>query len=158
MMRQLRFTGDLQPPVLPDALYDVERVRTLPATLAGMLALAGAASLVHSLVGLVRTHRRDLAVLKTLGFTRRQVAATTAWQATVLAVVALAAGVPLGIAVGRWTWLAVVDQLGVASAPVVPALALLALVPAALIAGNLAAALPAWLAARVQPARVLRAE
>jgi putative ABC transport system permease protein len=157
-IERLRFAGDMLPPVLPDALYDVERVRTLPVILSALMALVGVITLVHSLVSLVRTHRRDLAVLKTLGFTRSQVAGTTAWQGTVFAAVALAVGVPLGIGVGRWAWRLVVDQLGVVSAPEVPLLAILALVPAALLVANLAAAGPGWLAARTRPAEVLRTE
>ena len=108
-MAQLRSAGELLPPVLPDALYDVERVRTLPKMLAGLLGLLGLATLVHSLVSLVRTHRRDLAMLKTLGFTRSQVAATTAWQGTAFVAVALVVGVPLGIGGGRWVWQLVAD-------------------------------------------------
>ena len=110
-MAQLRL-NELLPPVVPDALYDVERVRTLPAILAGLLAFLGLATLVHSLVSLVRSHRRDLALLKTLGFTRPQVAATTAWQGTAFVAAALVCGLPLGVAAGRWAWRLVADQLG----------------------------------------------
>jgi putative ABC transport system permease protein len=106
----------------------------------------------------VRTHRRDLAVLKTLGFTRSQVAGTTAWQGTVFVALALVVGVPLGIGLGRWAWQLVAEQLGVVSAPEVPLLAILALVPGALVVANLAAAVPGWLAARIGPAEALRAE
>jgi putative ABC transport system permease protein len=157
-LAQLRFTGELLPPVLPDALYDVERVRTLPAILAALLAFLGLSTLVHSLVSLVRSHRRDLALLKTLGFTRTQVAATTAWQGTAFVAVALVCGVPLGIAAGRWAWWLVADQLGVASAPRVPVLAIFVIVPATLLVANLAAAVPGWLAAGTRPAEVLRTE
>jgi hypothetical protein len=157
-MQQLRFADELLPPVLPDALYDIERVRNLPVILSALLALVGVITLVHGLVSLVRTHRRDLAVLKTLGFTRAQVAGTTAWQGTVFVALALVAGVPLGIALGRWAWQLVAEQLGVVSAPEVPLLAILALVPAALVVANLAAAVPGWLAARIRPAEALRAE
>ena len=148
-MAQLRLNGELLPPV-PDALYDVERVRTLPAILAGLLAFLGLATLVHSLVSLVRSHRRDLALLKTLGFTRPQVAATTAWQGTAFVAAALVCGLPLGVAAGRWAWRLVADQLGVESAPRVPVLAILLIVPAALLVANLAAAVPGWLAARAR--------
>jgi hypothetical protein len=41
-----------------------------------------------------------LAVLKTIGLTQRQLAATIAWQATVGAIIGIAASVPLGIALG----------------------------------------------------------
>jgi hypothetical protein len=157
-MEQLRFAGKLLPPVLPDALYDIERVRTLPLVLAALLALVGMITLIHSLVSLVRTHRRDLAVLKTLGFTRPQVAGTMAWQGSVFVAVALIVGLPVGIALGRWSWLLVTDQLGVVSEPRVPLPAILALVPAAVLVANLAAAVPGWLAVRIRPAEALRAE
>jgi FtsX-like permease family len=157
-MEQLRFAGGLLPPVLPDALYDIERVRRLPVILAALLALVGVITLVHSLVSLVRTHSRDLAVLKTLGFTRPQVAGTTAWLGSVFVALALLVGVPLGIALGRWSWLLVADRLGVVSPPSVPPATIVALVPAALLVANVAAAVPGWLAVRVRPAEALRAE
>ena len=43
------------------------------------------AALGHTLVSSIRRRRRDLATLKTLGFTRGQVSATVAWQATTFA-------------------------------------------------------------------------
>ena len=45
----------------------------------------------------VRRRRRDLALLKTLGFTRRQLAATVAWQASIAVALGVIVGVPLGI-------------------------------------------------------------
>jgi hypothetical protein len=57
--------------------------------------------------------------------------------------------------------LLVVEQLGVVLAPEVPLpalLAMLALVPAALVVVDLAAVVPGWLAARIRPAEALRAE
>jgi hypothetical protein len=157
-IEQLRFSGNLLRPAVPDALYDIERVRSLPVILGALLALVGVITLVHSLVSLVRTHRRDLAVLKTLGFTRSQVARTTAWQGTVFVALALVVGLPIGIALGRWSWLLVADQLGVVSAPRVPLATIVALVPAAVLVANLAAAVPGWLAVRIRPAEALRVE
>jgi hypothetical protein len=46
----------------------------------------------------MRRRRRDLALLKALGFTRRQISATIAWQATSTVAVGLLIGVPVGIA------------------------------------------------------------
>lgn len=157
-IEQLRFEGGLVPPVVPDALYDLERVRALPAVLSALLAALGLATLVHSLVSLVRGHRRDLAVLKVLGFTRPQVAATAAWQGTAFVALALAVGLPLGLALGRWLWRAIADQLGIEAEPRLPIVAVLVMIPAALAVANVAAAVPGWLAARVRPAEVLRTE
>jgi len=89
---------------------------------------------------------------------RRQVWATVAWQATTMTVVALAVGLPLGIATGRWTWRLFADDLGVVPEFVAPLLGAVVIVPIAIVAANLAAALPGRVAARTRPALVLRSE
>ena len=105
----------------------------------------------------VRRRRNELAILRTLGFVRRQVSATVAWQSTTLAAIGVVVGLPLGLVAGRWVWTLVAESTGVASDPIVPVLILL-VVPGALLAANLLAALPGLAAARVRPAAVLRAE
>ena len=115
-------------------------------------------TVTHALVTSVRRRRRDLAVLKTLGFTRGQVAATICWQATTFAVVALAIGVPLGVAAGRWAWQPTADTLGVHSGPMVPLAAMAAAAVGAVLAANLVAALPGRAASRLPPATALRSE
>jgi ABC-type antimicrobial peptide transport system permease subunit len=95
--------------------------------------------------------------LKTLGFLRAQVRRTVTWQATTVAAIAVAAGMPLGIAAGRSLWNVVATELGTHPEPVTPE-ALLVLVPGALAVAYLVAALPARLASRISPALALRAE
>jgi ABC-type lipoprotein release transport system permease subunit len=107
---------------------------------------------------LVRRHPRDLALLKTLGFTRRQLATTVAWQSTVVAVVGLVVGIPLGIAVGRWLWIVFARELSAVPDPIVPAGSVALTVVAALVLANLVAALPGRSAARTPAALLLRAE
>jgi putative ABC transport system permease protein len=133
-------------------------VRSTPLLLAGLLAVLGAGVLAHLLVTSIRSRRRDLAVLKTLGFTRRQLAVTVASLATTLAGLALLVGIPIGLVAGRWTWRSFADDLGIAAAVSVPILALAAIALAAVVLANLIAALPARAAARTQPALVLRSE
>jgi predicted lysophospholipase L1 biosynthesis ABC-type transport system permease subunit len=106
----------------------------------------------------VHRRRRDLAILKTLGFTRGQAAQTVAWQATTFALLAGLVGLPLGVAGGRWAWRLVAAQLGVAAGPVVPSVPVLAVAASMLLIANLVAAGPGWAAARIQPATVLRSE
>jgi ABC-type lipoprotein release transport system permease subunit len=147
--------------MLPKPPTDVEnlsRVGDLPDVLAGLLALLAASTLAHLLVTSVRRRRRDLAVLKTLGFVRRQVAAAVAWQATTVALVALAAGLPLGVALGRWTWSLLIDRIGLGAEPVTPWPALLAAALATILVANLVAAWPGRMAARTRPAVALRSE
>ena len=134
------------------------RIANVPVVLSGLLVLLAVGTLAHTLVTATRRRRRDLAVLKTLGFVRPQVRGTLAWQATTLAAVALLIGLPTGVAAGRWGWRIFAGQLGVLPNPVVPPLAILIAVPAALLLANVVAALPGRAAARTQPARLLRSE
>ena len=142
----------------PADVVDLERVSTTPVVLAGLLALLGAATVAHALVTTIRRRRHELAVLKTLGFTRRQVSASIAWQASTIAVVAVVVGVPLGVAVGRTLWSVLARSIGVVAEPSVAWLAVALALPVLVLGANLVAAVPAWLAGRTRPAAVLRAE
>jgi hypothetical protein len=142
----------------PTDIATYDRIQATPLLLAGLLALLGVGTLAHALVSAVRRRARDLAVLKTLGFVRRQVWIAVAWQATTLAAVALLVGLPVGLAAGRWAWSLFAGQVGVIDESVVPVAAVLLAVPAAIILANLLAAIPGRLAARVRPALVLRSE
>lgn len=144
--------------VTPAEVTDFGGVRTLPLLIAGLFAIAAAASLAHALLTSIRRRRQDLAVLKTLGFTRGQVIETIAWQATTVAAVGVLAGLPLGVGVGRFAWHLFATDLGVVPEAVTAFGATALVVPAAVLIANLVAALPATTAARTQPARVLRAE
>jgi hypothetical protein len=84
--------------------------------------------------------------------------ATIAWQATALAVAAILIGLPAGIALGRWTWHLVADNIGSVSPTVVPLGGVLLVVPTTLLIANALAIGPGWLAARIRPADALRAE
>ena len=137
---------------------DLARVDFLPYVLAGLLVVLAVGALALTLIGSVRRHRRDLAILKTIGFVRGQVVATVAWQATALAAGALVVGVPCGIALGRWTWDLVAGGVGSVSPPIVPLVGVLAVGAATLLVANLLAGGPGWAAGRVPPAEVLRAE
>ena len=95
----------------------LNEVQTLPLVLAGVMAFMAVATLAHTLVTSIRRRRRDLAILKTIGFSRRQVSATVAWQGSTLAAVAILVGLPLGIVAGRWGWNLLADRLGVVPEP-----------------------------------------
>jgi predicted lysophospholipase L1 biosynthesis ABC-type transport system permease subunit len=142
----------------PSDIVSYERVRTTPLVLAGVLALLAIATVAHALVTAVRRRRRDFALLKTLGFTRRQVSGSVAWQATTFGVVALCIGLPVGVIVGRWAWTTLADDLGTVAEPIVPVLAFVIGVPVVLAIANLVAYVPGRIAARLRPAAVLRSE
>ena len=123
-----------------------------------MLAVLAVGTLAHVLLTGVRRRRRDLALLKTLGFTRRQVLGTVAWEASAFAAVALLVGLPVGVVAGRWAWAVFANAAGVSTAATVPLATVLLAIPATLLAANLIAAAPGWEAARLRPALVLRTE
>jgi hypothetical protein len=145
-------------PEKPNDVVNFGRVQSLPLALAGLLAALAAATLAHLLVTSIRRRGRELAIVKTLGFVPRQVRTAVAWQATTLAVAAMAIGVPLGVAAGRWAWIVFARGIGIVPAPEVPILVLLLLVPGTVIVANLVAVVPGEVAARLRPGRALRAE
>lgn len=142
----------------PSDILNFGRVQNLPVILAGVIAFLAGATLVHTLVSSARRRRRDLAVMKTIGFVRRQIFAVVLWQATTLAATAVLVGVPLGLALGRWAWAVFAHETGVVREPTVSGWQVAVVVAGTILLANLVAALPARLAARTRPAEALRAE
>jgi hypothetical protein len=142
----------------PAEITDYRSMGVAPLILSSALAAGAVASLWLTLAASVRRRRADLALLKTLGMTRRQLAATVAWQSTVAVAVGALAGVPLGIALGRYLWDLFARQISVIPEPSVPVLTVIAVIAGALVAANLVAAIPGRIAARTPAAALLRAE
>jgi len=142
----------------PAEIVNYQATGATPVILATGLAAGAVAALGFTLIASVRRRRRDLALLKTLGFTPGQLAATVAWQATVAAVVGVVVGVPVGIALGRWLWDLFARAIYAVPEPSVPVLAVVVVGVGALVLANLVAAVPGQVAARTATAHVLRAE
>jgi hypothetical protein len=142
----------------PAEIVNYRSMGTLPAILSGGLAAGAVTALGLTLLASVRRRRRDFALLKTLGFTRAQLAGAVAWQSAVTAGAGLVVGVPLGIAAGRWLWILFARELSAVPDPVVPAGSVALAALAALVLANLVAALPGRQAARTPAALLLRAE
>ncbi len=147
-----------RPAALPTAVVDLGNLESLPLFLALFFWLLAAATVAHALVTTVRRRRFDLAVLRSIGFTRRQSRRAIAWQATLLAAVGLLVGIPLGIAVGRVVWRAIADEFPLVYVPPTEVLAVLVVVPVVLLLVQALAAGPAHAATRIQPAQTLRTE
>jgi hypothetical protein len=128
-----------------------------PLALAIGLAAAAALSLALTVLTSVRRRRRELALLKALGMTRKQVWAVIAWQTTLTLVIAIVVGLPLGIAAGRWAWHAFAGSIGAVPVTEIPLLTLLLGLTALVVAGNLLTVVPAAIAGRTRPAVFLRA-
>jgi predicted lysophospholipase L1 biosynthesis ABC-type transport system permease subunit len=95
-------------------------------------------------------------MLKVLGFVPRQLRRTIAWQANTIAALALVLGLPLGLIIGRWLWIAFTNQLGVETVITTPWLAGLALVITVLFIVQVIAVIPARTAAHTDTVQALR--
>ena len=145
-------------PAKPTVLVNFGESVNFPLLFALALSVFGAATLLHLLLVSVARRRVEAGLLKALGFVRRQVAAAVCWQATAVALVGIAVGAPAGIATGKVLWRVFATNFGVVPVAVVEPVLIAALLAGVLAAANLLAAVPALLAARSHPARLLRAE
>jgi ABC-type antimicrobial peptide transport system permease subunit len=141
----------------PAEIVNYQATGDTPELLAAALGAGATLALVLVLGGTVRTRRADLAVLKTLGFTRLQLAFTLICQASVVVAVGIVIGVPLGIGLGRLLWDLFARNIDVVPAPAVPSsVAVVAL--GAVVLAVLVALLPGRTAASTPAAVVLREE
>jgi hypothetical protein len=143
--------------VAPTSLVNFGEAVNFPLIFGAILALFGAATLLHLLVVSVSTRRQEIGLLKVLGFVNGQIASTVSWQASTLALVGTLIGVPLGIVVGRTVWRAFAINLGAVPVPVVPFWLVGLLVVGVLVVANLIALAPAMVATRSRPRDLLRA-
>jgi hypothetical protein len=145
-------------PAEPTVLVNFGESVNFPLLFAAALSVFGAATLLHLLLVSVARRHVEAGLLKALGFVRRQVAAAVCWQATTVALVGIAVGAPVGVAAGKVLWRIFATNFGVVPVTVTEPVLIAALAAGVLAAANLLAAVPALLAARSQPARLLRAE
>jgi hypothetical protein len=145
------------PPALPDVQV-IKDLELLPLALSAFLAVLALGAVGHALSIAVNRRRHELAVLRALGMTRPQTRMVVAAQASVLAVIGLVFGVPLGLALGRSLWRVVAGFTPLAYHPPLAVWALLLIGPIALLAANTLAAWPEQHAARLRTGQVLRIE
>ncbi|TDD71947.1 FtsX-like permease family protein [Jiangella aurantiaca] len=141
-----------------DSPAELRLMRSVPIALGGFVAALAAGAVGHAVVTAVRRRRREVAVLRALGMTPRQSRVAVTTQSVVLALVGLAFGVPLGIALGRTVWRSVAHAMQAHYLP--PAVwrevALVALL--SLLTAGLLALWPSRRAATMRVGHVLRAE
>jgi ABC-type antimicrobial peptide transport system permease subunit len=142
----------------PAQIVNYRSMGTAPALLSSGLAGGAVAALGLTLVASVRRRRRELAVLKALGFTQRQLAIAVAWQASVAAVAGSIVGVPLGIFLGRFLWYLFARGIHVVPVMNVPTFSIALVAVGGLVLANLVAFVPGRVAARTPTALLLQAE
>ncbi len=116
------------------------------------------ATVAHNLLSFVRERRNAFAVLKAMGFTRRQIRTTVLCQSGLVIGVALVFAVPLGVIAGRGLFDAFAGDIGVIVEPTVPVLALAVTVITAVVLVQLVALIPAARARRTNLTPALRPE
>ena len=142
----------------PAEIVNYKTIGLTPSLLVAALVLGAVAALTLTLVASVRQRRRDLALLKTIGFVRLQLASAVAWQATVAATVGIVIGIPLGLIFGRLLWDLFAQQIDAVPYPTVSVPSVVLVAVGTLLLANLVAALPARTAARTPTAVLLREE
>jgi hypothetical protein len=147
--------------VIVDAVQrpaEIVNYRTLgatPAILGAALAVGTVVALALTLLASVRRRRRDLAMLKTLGFTRSQLAAAVACQATVAVLIGAVVGITLGIVAGRYLWDLFANEIHAVPVPSVSVLTVVLVAIGALVLGNVVALVPGRIAARTSVSSAL---
>jgi hypothetical protein len=142
----------------PAEIVDYHSMGTTPAILGASLGAGALAALGLTLLASVRRRRRDLAVLKTIGFTRAQLRAVVAWQSNVAVVIGTLVGIPVGIAVGRTLWDLFAHEINAVPSPTVPVVPVTLIGLGAIVLANVVAAIPGRIAARTPAALLLRTE
>ena len=145
-------------PSLPGEISNLGGVRGVTVALGAFFGVVAVVGLIHLLTISARRRRLDFAVLRSLGFRRRQVRRAVTVQAVVITVLGLVVGVPVGLVVGRVSWRLMVANVGVVDDPTQPWALLTLALPAVLVLALVVAAGPAWASARRRPAAVLRSE
>jgi hypothetical protein len=144
--------------VRPAEIANYHNLGTVPELLAASLLIAATVAFALTLMAAVRQHRRDLAILKALGFTRGRIGATIASQATLSAIIGVAIGLPIGALAGRWLWARFARSIYAVPHPTLAPGWILLVGIATVAIANIAAAVPARVAAQLPTAQALRAE
>ncbi len=145
-------------PQPPTNLVNFGEAVDFPLIFGVIVVVFGVGTLLHLLLTSVNRRRREMGLLKSLGFVRRQIVWSVSWQTTTVAFIGILLGVPLGVAAGRAVWSAFANNLGVGTGPVVTASTMVLVALGTLLVANALAVVPAYVAARARPASLLRVE
>jgi hypothetical protein len=106
--------------IRPAEIDGFRGARGVPLAAGIVLALLLFATLTHTVLSTMRRRQSDLAVLRALGCTRRQLESTMRWQTLMLTGSALIVGIPVGLVANKLVWHAFTERLGVAPGTVFP--------------------------------------
>jgi ABC-type lipoprotein release transport system permease subunit len=156
LSKKLSLDAGLEDP--PGAIVNLGRIRRIPVFLAVLLGVLLLMATFNAIIVSVQLRRQDLAVLSAMGADRRWIGRAVHWQTTILAVLPLVIGIPLGLIAGSAVFRAFVDRIGAVPDPSVPIVLVLGLAVALVVAANVVALLPTRRARRLSTAELLRAD
>ena len=148
--------GEVVMPFRAPRVRNLKFVGGMPGVLAAFVALLGLLAIGHGLWRSTRARRREFVVLATIGFRPRDLRAVVLWQATCIATIGIAFGVPAGFLVGRAAWSAVADATGVVDEFVFPVVVTALVAAATLGFANLVGVVAARWVTRIRPSMALR--
>jgi ABC-type antimicrobial peptide transport system permease subunit len=151
-----RFEAD--PQATPVTVQNLEQLGRLPGTVAAIVGSVAVLAIANALVVAVRRRGRDLAVLRAIGFTRRQTGASVIVMALAIVILGALVGVPVGVAVGSTLWRATAGGAFVLPDAHVRLPHVVVPVVGAMLVALVAAAVPAARAAARRASDGLRAE
>jgi ABC-type lipoprotein release transport system permease subunit len=146
----------LTAPVRPPEIVNSDSIRSVPLLVAVLVGSGIVIGFTAAMYFSARARRHELAILRTLGFTNRQLRRSLSVQSVVTSVATCGAGALLGVVVGRWTWRAFAESLGVLPDSRVSLAVTGIVVLAAVLLGLLAAVAPGRLATRLRVDAALR--
>lgn len=147
-----------EPEYVPAAIVNVSRINAIPFVLAGVLAALALLTVGHGMVTSMRSRRRDVAILRSLGADRGWVTRAVHWQASLLTALPVVIGIPVGLVVGRLVFAAFADSMGAVNDAAIP-VAIVAIGFVAVVAlANVIAGVIARTARRQEPALLLQTE
>jgi putative ABC transport system permease protein len=149
---------EADPPPVPATVQNLEELGGLPAGVAAIVGSIAVLALANALVVAVRRRRRDLAVLRAMGFTRRQTATSVVVMALAIVAIGVLVGVPVGMAIGATLWRVTAAGAFVLSDASFRWQLLIVPVLGSVLIALVAASIPARQAARQSPAVGLRSE
>ncbi len=136
----------------------LRNIRQLPLVLVALLGAMAAAALVHRLATSSRSLRRELAVLRSMGFTDGQVLQSGGAQGATVSTLALIGAVPAGLIGAGVVWRLIAEYLVVVPQPIVPWTTVTIVIAATLVFGMAVGIVIALCGGRTRVSALLRSE
>jgi hypothetical protein len=145
-------------PVRPASIADAASLRRVPLVLGGFYALTMVIGLATGIAVATRARARELAILRALGSSGRELGGSVRWHTLTVVGVALVIGGPLGVLLGRLLYRSFADDVGVVPRVVLSWPQLAGVVLGAVVVGLVASFGPSRRATRRPPTRALRSD